>query len=141
MKWCAIIIDKHGTYEFAQRVGERPNTYDIRKLRNIRQVPWPNRKAPKPHRTIAQRPAPRQPHTHTQTSTPTPPPKKPPKNPQGATPHQNQHHTPRDRPQPHTQPGPGPTRAPETGAPIRGPTRMLQSHPKNTFLQVFSAKF
>ena len=80
MKWCAIIIDKHGTYEFAQRVGERPNTYDIRKLRNIRQVPRPNRKAPKPHRMIAQRPdPPLTTHTHTQTSTPPPPPKNPPK--------------------------------------------------------------
>ena len=64
MKWCAIIIDKHGTYEFAQRVGERPKTYDIRKLRNIRQVPRPNRKEPKPHRMIAQRPDP-PPTTHT----------------------------------------------------------------------------
>ena len=119
MKWCAIIIDKHGTYEFAPRVGEQLKTYNIRKLRNIREVSKPHRKVSKPHRTIAQRPAPTT-HTHTHTHKnehPATTTKKPPKNPERATPHQSQHHTPRDRPQPHTQPGPDPTRRPETGAP------------------------
>ena len=51
VKRCAIITYKHGNRRVSSRVAEVLKTLDPRKLGNIRKVP-------KPHRMIAQRPAP-----------------------------------------------------------------------------------